>query len=144
MADSGIIKPHNLTPLDAIPAPWTNASSGCAQARAKKMEPELDSIYFMIVPVVADAANIKHLSALKSRCQVLHQRIPSVSVNFLARPLRIELSGGVYHVTSRGDGRDDIYLSGAGRGAWLEVFGQVCEGFNWICHAWCQITGHYH
>ena len=28
----------------------------------------------------------------------------------MARPLRLELSGGIYHVTARGDGRDDIYL----------------------------------
>ncbi len=62
----------------------------------------------------------------------------------MARPLRLELSGGVYHVTSRGDGREDIYLSDADRVAWLEVFGQVCERFNWVCHAWCQMTNHYH
>lgn len=62
----------------------------------------------------------------------------------MARPLRIELSGGVYHVTSRGDGREDIYLSDADREAWLEVFEQVCERFNWVCHAWCQMTNHYH
>jgi hypothetical protein len=34
----------------------------------------------------------------------------------MARPLRLELAGGVYHVTSRGDGRDDIYLSDDDRG----------------------------
>src|SRR3972149_972326 len=62
----------------------------------------------------------------------------------MARPLRRELSGGVYHVTSRGDGREDIYLSDSDREAWLEVFGQVCERFNWVCHAWCQMTNHYH
>ena len=62
----------------------------------------------------------------------------------MARPLRLELSGGLYHVTSRGDGREDIYLCDADREAWLEVFGQVCERFNWVCHAWCQITNHYH
>lgn len=62
----------------------------------------------------------------------------------MARPLRLELSSGVYHVTSRGDGREDIYLSDADRASWLEVFGQVCERFNWICHAWCQMTNHYH
>jgi len=28
--------------------------------------------------------------------------------NFMARPLRIELAGGFYHVTSRGDRREDI------------------------------------
>ena len=62
----------------------------------------------------------------------------------MARPLRIELAGGVYHVTARGDGRDDIYLSTADRLAWLDVFGQVCERFRWVCHAWCQMTNHYH
>jgi len=62
----------------------------------------------------------------------------------MARPLRIELSGGVYHVTSRGDRREDIYLSDEDRETWLEVLGQVCERFNWVCHAWCQMTNHYH
>jgi REP element-mobilizing transposase RayT len=62
----------------------------------------------------------------------------------MARPLRIELSGGLYHVTSRGDGRDDIYFFDADRRAWLELFGRVCERFNWVCHAYCQMTNHYH
>ena len=62
----------------------------------------------------------------------------------MARPLRLELAGGIYHVTSRGDGRDDIYLSDADRIGWLEVFGEVCQRFNWVCHAWCQMTNHYH
>ncbi len=62
----------------------------------------------------------------------------------MARPLRLELAGSIYHVTSRGDGREDIYLSDADRGSWLVVFGQVCERFNWVCHAWCQMSNHYH
>lgn len=61
-----------------------------------------------------------------------------------ARPLRIELAGGLYHVTSRGDRREDIYFNDADRRAWLETFGQVCDRFNWVCHAWCQMTNHYH
>lgn len=62
----------------------------------------------------------------------------------MSRPLRLELAGGLYHVTSCGDGREDIYLSDADRLAWLDVFGQVCKRFNWVCHAWCQMTNHYH
>lgn len=62
----------------------------------------------------------------------------------MARPLRIELSGGLYHVTSRGDRREDIYFSDADREAWLELFDQVCARFNWICHAYCLMTNHYH
>ena len=42
----------------------------------------------------------------------------------MSRPLRLELAGGLYHVTSRGDGQEDIYLSDADRLAWLDVLGQ--------------------
>jgi len=62
----------------------------------------------------------------------------------MSRPLRIELSGGLYHVTSRGDRREDIYFSDTDREAWLALLGQVCERFNWCCHAYCQMTNHYH
>ena len=62
----------------------------------------------------------------------------------MARPLRIELFGGLYHVTSRGDRREDIYFSEADREAWLALFAQVCARFNWICHAYCLMTNHYH
>ncbi len=62
----------------------------------------------------------------------------------MARPLRLEFPGALYHVTSRGDGREDIYLSDDDRNAWLAVLGQVCVRFNWVCHAYCLMTNHYH
>ena len=62
----------------------------------------------------------------------------------MSRPLRIELAGGLYHVTSRGDRREDIFFGDADRLAWLEILGSVCKRFNWACHAWCQMDNHYH
>jgi len=62
----------------------------------------------------------------------------------MARPLRLQFSGALYHVTSRGDGRDDIYFGDADREAWLNVLARTCERFNWRVHAWCQMTNHYH
>jgi putative transposase len=62
----------------------------------------------------------------------------------MARPLRIEYAGALYHVTSRGDRREDIYLDEQDREMWLEVLGQVCNRFNWVVHAYCQMTNHYH
>jgi hypothetical protein len=47
----------------------------------------------------------------------------------MARPLRIELAGGVYHVTSRGDRREAIYRDHQDRGNWLAVLGAVCVRF---------------
>jgi len=40
--------------------------------------------------------------------------------------------------------REDIYLDDEDRMAWLEVFGDVCARFNWVVHAYCQMTNHYH
>ena len=49
----------------------------------------------------------------------------------MARPLRIEFAGALYHVTSRGDGREDIYLDDEDRELFLRVLGEVCDLFNW-------------
>ncbi|MEH6814753.1 MAG: transposase [Motiliproteus sp.] len=56
----------------------------------------------------------------------------------------MEFSGALYHVTSRGDRREDIYLTDEDREDWLDVLGSVCSRFNWIVHAYCQMTNHYH
>ncbi len=62
----------------------------------------------------------------------------------MARPLRIEFAGALYHITSRGDGRDDIYLDDNDRSNFLDVLAHVCERFNWVCHSYCLMSNHYH
>lgn len=62
----------------------------------------------------------------------------------MARPLRIEFAGALYHVTSRGDRREDIYLDDEDREVWLEVLGGVCSRYNWVCHAYSLMGNHYH
>ena len=62
----------------------------------------------------------------------------------MARPLRIEYPGAVYHVTSRGNARQDVFVDDDDRTAFLEVVHQVGDRFNWLCHAYCLMTNHYH
>ena len=62
----------------------------------------------------------------------------------MARPLGLEFSGALYHVTSRGDHREAIFLCDDDRLEWLDVLGEVCERFNWVVHGYCQMTNHYH
>ena len=62
----------------------------------------------------------------------------------MARPLRIEFPGALYHVTSRGNDRKDIYLDNGDRKLWLNILQQVCERFSWIIHAYCQMGNHFH
>jgi len=48
----------------------------------------------------------------------------------MARPLRLEFAGALYHVTSRGDRREDIYVDDDDRQEWLTVLAEVCDRFN--------------
>jgi hypothetical protein len=43
----------------------------------------------------------------------------------MAHPLRLEFPGALYHVTSRGDGQEAIYLEDADRRIFLKLLAQV-------------------
>ncbi len=62
----------------------------------------------------------------------------------MARPLRIEYPGALYHVTSRGNARSNIYLDDNDRELFLDTLADVIQRFNWICHAYCLMDNHYH
>ena len=62
----------------------------------------------------------------------------------MARPLRIEFAGALYHVTSRGDRREPIYLDDDDRLAFLRILDEVVKRFNWVCHSYCLMDNHYH
>jgi putative transposase len=62
----------------------------------------------------------------------------------MARPLRIEFPGAVYHVTSRGDRREAIFDDDADRHAFLNVIAQATERFDAAILAYCLMHNHYH
>ena len=62
----------------------------------------------------------------------------------MSRPVRIEFPDALYHVTARGDRREDIYEDDQDRQMFLTVLEQVITQFNWVCHAWCLMDNHYH
>jgi len=62
----------------------------------------------------------------------------------MARPLRIEFDGALYHLTSRGNNREEVYLHDNDRQDFLRIFSDTCKHYNWICHAYCLMGNHYH
>ena len=62
----------------------------------------------------------------------------------MARPLRLEYPGALYHVTARGNAREPIFLDLQDTQGYLSVLAQVMERFNWRCHAYCLMGNHYH
>ena len=62
----------------------------------------------------------------------------------MSRPLRIEFQGAVYHVMTRGNAGGAICLDDEDRMKFLSILGEVVQDFEWICHAYCLMTSHYH
>jgi REP element-mobilizing transposase RayT len=62
----------------------------------------------------------------------------------MARPLRIEFRGAVYHVTSRGYRREDIFTDDEDRRGLLEVLAQAMSRFDAEALAYCLMDNHYH
>ena len=57
----------------------------------------------------------------------------------MARPLRIELPGALYHMAARGD----IDTHNDLREKYLELLGIACNRFDWYYHAYFLMTNHY-
>jgi REP element-mobilizing transposase RayT len=62
----------------------------------------------------------------------------------MARPLRLEFPGAVYHVTSRGNARQDIVADDRDRTEFLSMLAHVVDRYGWLCHAYCLMDNHYH
>ena len=62
----------------------------------------------------------------------------------MARPLRLEFEGAIYHLTSRGNASDAIFFGDRDREEFLKILGKVIERYGWICHAYCLMSNHYH
>lgn len=62
----------------------------------------------------------------------------------MARPLRIEFPDGVYHVTSRGDRQEPIFIDDRDRVTLIQILGQAMARFDAAAIAYCLMGNHYH
>jgi len=62
----------------------------------------------------------------------------------MARPLRLEYPGAVYHVMARGHERSPIYRDDEDRQRFLGDLARVVEEMRFVVHAYCLMTNHYH
>lgn len=62
----------------------------------------------------------------------------------MARPLRIEFPGALYHVTARGNARQDIFLNDEDRQQFLKILERVVSRFRLLLHAYCLMGNHFH
>jgi REP element-mobilizing transposase RayT len=62
----------------------------------------------------------------------------------MARPIRLEFPDAVYHVTTRGNGGEDIFVDDQDRQQFLGVLEAVVLRSGWIIHAYVLMGNHYH
>jgi putative transposase len=62
----------------------------------------------------------------------------------MARQLRIELPGGIFHVSSRGNNRQDIFFDVADRILFLNLLAKASVRFHWQVLAYVLMTNHFH
>ena len=62
----------------------------------------------------------------------------------MARSIRIEYEGAIYHVMARGNRREDIYVDDEDRQFFLGTLAEACEMTGWRVHGWVLMRNHYH
>ena len=62
----------------------------------------------------------------------------------MARPLRLEFPGAIYHLTGRGNARQKVFFTDADRELFLSTLTGVVTRYHWICRAYCLMANHYH
>ena len=62
----------------------------------------------------------------------------------MARPLRYEAAGAVYHVMARGDGGKPVFEDDKDRYGWMDLMERACGSFGWRVHAWVLMGNHFH
>jgi len=62
----------------------------------------------------------------------------------MARKLRVEYPGAIYHVVNRGDRREPIFKDDQDRRRFLETLGEACAKTGWQVHAYVLMSNHFH
>ncbi len=62
----------------------------------------------------------------------------------MARPLRIQYPGAVYHITSRGNERKTIFKGSRDREKFIEYLQSSTERYSAVIYCYCLMDNHYH
>ena len=62
----------------------------------------------------------------------------------MARKVRVQYPGAIYHVINRGDRREPIFRDDQDRELFLRTLGESCAKTGWQVHAYCLMSNHFH
>src|SRR5213082_1852069 len=62
----------------------------------------------------------------------------------MARKLRVQYPGAIYHLMNRGDRREEIFCDDYDRRRFLETLDEACQKTGWQVQAFCVMAKHFH
>lgn len=62
----------------------------------------------------------------------------------MPRPLRPQVEGGIYHLTSRGVRKLPLFVDDEDRLTYTALLNKVVRRFGWIVHLYCLMPNHVH
>ena len=62
----------------------------------------------------------------------------------MARPLRLEFAGALYHLTARGNAQQPIFLDDTDRQHFVRLLSREIQQQHWRCYGYCLVGNHYH
>jgi len=62
----------------------------------------------------------------------------------MPRQLRVQYPGAIYHVMSRGNRREKIFLDDVDRQDFIKTLAEACQKTGWQVHAYCLMGNHFH
>jgi putative transposase len=62
----------------------------------------------------------------------------------MARPLRLQCAGGIYHVMARGNNRKPIFHDDRDYKSMLAILRDAAHNYAWAFYAYCLMPNHYH
>ncbi len=62
----------------------------------------------------------------------------------MARPLRLAFENACYHITSRGNRKENIFYTDKDRSVFLEKLNETFNKYSVVCYAYCLMNNHYH
>jgi REP element-mobilizing transposase RayT len=62
----------------------------------------------------------------------------------MSRSLRLEFAGALYHVSARGNAREDMFRDDGDRATFLDLLGREIAQQRWRLYAYCLMGSHYH
>lgn len=62
----------------------------------------------------------------------------------MARPLRPESPGRIFHITARATWRRELFVNDRDREEFLKLLGRIAGRYGWQVLGWCLLGTHYH